>query len=43
MRQHVRAWINAWDLVRLDPDHVPDTEVIDVTSRYDEDEVLEQG
>lgn len=43
MRQHVRAWINAWDLVRLDPEHVPDAEVIDVTSRYDEDEVLGQG
>ena len=43
MRQYVRAWINAWDLVRLDPAHVPDTEVLDVTSRYDEDQALEQG
>jgi len=43
MRQYVRAWINAWDLVRLDPDHVPDAEVIDVSSRYDEDQALEQG
>lgn len=43
MRQYVRAWINAWDLVRLDPSHVPDTEVLDVTSSYDEDQALEQG
>lgn len=43
MRQYVRAWINAWDLVRLDPAHVPDTEVLDVISRYDEDQALEQG
>ena len=43
MRQYVRAWINAWDLVRLDPAHVPDTEVVDVASSYDEDEALEHG
>lgn len=43
MRQYVRSWINAWDLVRLDPAHVPDTEVLDVTSRYEEDQALEQG
>jgi hypothetical protein len=43
MRQYVRAWINAWDLVRLDPTHVPDTEVVEVASSYDEDEALEQG
>lgn len=42
MRQHVRAWINAWDLVRLDPDHVPDTEVLAVSASYTEDEALEQ-
>jgi hypothetical protein len=42
MRQYVRAWINAWDLVRLDPAHVPDPEVLHVTSRYDEDQALEQ-
>ena len=43
MRQYVRAWINAWDLVRLDPSHVPDTEVLDLTSGYDEDAALEEG
>ncbi|MHB8457770.1 MAG: BREX system ATP-binding domain-containing protein, partial [Acidimicrobiales bacterium] len=26
MRQYVRAWINEWDLVRLDPSYVPEIE-----------------
>ena len=43
MRQYIRAWINAWDLMRLDPDYQPDTEVIEVTTSYDEDEALEQS
>ena len=38
MRQYVRAWINAWDLVRLDPDHVPDPEVVELRTSYDEDD-----
>lgn len=38
MRQYVRAWINAWDLVRLDPSYTPDTEVVEVRSSYDEDD-----
>ena len=41
MRQYIRAWINAWDLMRLDPDYQPDTELIEVTTSYDEDETLE--
>ncbi len=41
MRQYVRAWINSWDLVRLDPDYVPATEIIAVTANYDEDEALD--
>jgi len=41
MRQYVRAWINAWDLVRLDPDHQPDTEVLDITLSYDQDDDLD--
>lgn len=41
MRQYVRAWINAWDLVRLDPTHQPDHEVVEVASDYAEDEALE--
>lgn len=42
MRQYVRAWINAWDLVRLDPDHQPDHELVEVPSSYTEDPALEQ-
>jgi len=42
MRQYVRAWINAWDLVRLDPDHRPDPEVVELRSSYAEDDALEQ-
>ena len=42
MRQYVRAWINAWDLVRLDPDYAPDTEVLELTaSSYEHDEALD--
>lgn len=37
MRQYVRAWINEWDLLRLDPGYRPETEVIDVASDYAED------
>jgi len=36
MRQYVRAWINEWDLVRLDPDYLPQTESIDVRPTYTE-------
>jgi len=36
MRQYVRAWINEWDLVRLDPAYQPATEVLDVVSDYGE-------
>ena len=41
MRQYVRAWINEWDLVRLDPAFRPQTEVIQITSDYREDSALE--
>jgi hypothetical protein len=40
MRQYVRAWINEWDLVMLDPSYQPRTEVVAMTSSYDEDEDL---
>lgn len=40
MRQHVRAWINAWDLLRLNPGHQSDTEVLDLTPTYTEDPAL---
>lgn len=36
MRQYVRAWINEWDLVRLDPDYQPVSEVVDVPGDYRE-------
>ena len=36
MRQYVRAWINEWDLVRLDPGYRPITEVVDVPGDYRE-------
>lgn len=38
MRQYVRAWINEWDLVRLDPGYQPLTEVVDIPSDYRESE-----
>jgi hypothetical protein len=41
MRQYVRAWINEWDLVRLDPEYRPETETVDVVSDYREDSALE--
>ncbi len=41
MRQYVRAWINEWDLVRLDPQFQPDTMAVELTSDYTEDIALE--
>jgi hypothetical protein len=45
MRQYVRAWINEWDLIRLDPEFTPDTEVADeavaAASGYRESDELE--
>jgi hypothetical protein len=43
MRQYVRAWINEWDLVRLDPAFGPQTEVVAIASDYREDSALEGG
>lgn len=43
MRQYVRAWINEWDLVRLDPRYRPDTEIADLAAHgYQEDESLSE-
>ena len=42
MRQYVRAWINEWDLRRLDSGYQPATEIIDVASDYREDSDLER-
>jgi P-loop Domain of unknown function (DUF2791) len=43
MRQYVRAWINEWDLLRLDPEFRPDSVAADVASDYREDETLDGG
>jgi hypothetical protein len=41
MRQYVRAWINEWDLLRLDPAFRPETVATDISSDYSEDADLE--
>lgn len=41
MRQYVRAWINEWDLRRLDAAYQPVTEIVDVATDYREDPDLE--
>ena len=43
MRQYVRAWINEWDLRRLDPDFRPESLAADVASDYREDDTLDGG
>ncbi len=43
MRQYVRAWINEWDLVRLDPLFRPQTEVVQLAADYTEDAALEDS
>ena len=43
MRQYVRAWINEWDLVRLDPEFTPATEVAEeaVATAFDYQETAD--
>src|SRR5204863_3319436 len=41
MREYVRAWINEWDLRRLDPSYQPEIEVEQVATDYSEDLELE--
>ena len=43
MRQYVRAWINEWDLVRLDPSYQPISDVIAVPNDYGELRELDDG
>jgi P-loop Domain of unknown function (DUF2791) len=43
MRQYVRAWINEWDLLRLDPEFQPQTLAVDIASDYREDSDLEDN
>jgi hypothetical protein len=42
MRQYVRAWINEWDLVRLDPRYRPETQITELAYDYREDDTLSQ-
>jgi hypothetical protein len=41
MRQYVRAWINEWDLLRLDPSYEPDIESAELDVDLSEDPELE--
>ena len=41
IRQHVKRWINTWDLVRLFPDYQPDIQVSELQPSYSEDLDLE--
>jgi hypothetical protein len=41
MRQYVRAWINEWDLVRIDPTYRPDTQLVEIRIDYAEQAELE--
>jgi len=41
MRQHVRQWINEWDLRRVDPAYRPQFVVSDLTMDYSEQPALE--
>ncbi len=43
MRQYVRAWINEWDLGRLDPLYQPDTTATVPQADFSEDVELERG
>jgi hypothetical protein len=43
MRQYVRAWINEWDLIWLDPSYHPSTEAIEIAADYREDDALDQA
>lgn len=43
MRQYVRAWINEWDLLRIDPEFRPQSVAVDIESDYSEDADLEHG
>ncbi|MCX6000546.1 MAG: DUF2791 family P-loop domain-containing protein [Chloroflexi bacterium] len=42
VRQHIKSWINEWDLQRLYPDYEPATEVTDLRPDYSEMPELEE-
>jgi hypothetical protein len=37
MRAYVRRWVNEWDLHRLHPDAILDTEFEEIITSYEED------
>lgn len=41
MRQYVRAWINEWDLRRLDPSYVPDIAASEIVVDLSDDAALD--
>jgi hypothetical protein len=43
MRQHVKSWINEWDLERLYPGYIPITETTEIKIGYNEDADLEKA
>ena len=43
IRQHIKRWINAWDLARLFPDYQPDIQVNGLQQSYSEDLDLEDS
>jgi len=43
IRQHIKRWINEWDLRRLYPDYTPDIEVTDLRHDYSEQPELGQS
>ena len=43
MREHIRSWITRWDLQRIDPTYVPQTEVERIQQDYAEDTLLEHA
>ena len=42
IRQHIKRWINSWDLVRLYPTYTPDLQVTQLFQSYSEDPDLEE-
>ncbi|MBC8281680.1 MAG: DUF2791 family P-loop domain-containing protein [Chloroflexi bacterium] len=42
IRQHIKRWINSWDLVRLFPEYTPDIQVTPLAPSYSEDLDLEE-
>lgn len=43
MREHIRSWITRWDLQRIEPTYVSQTEVEHIQTDYAENTLLEQS